>query len=59
MTKQQLSIPYINHQDRVSNGAKYKELNENKHHILPSSRLEADSDNTVVKLFTNFHSSYH
>lgn len=53
------NMPYLNKQDRASNGARHKDIEENKHHIVPSSRLVAGSDNVVVKLFTNLHDNYH
>jgi hypothetical protein len=53
------NLPYLNKQDRADSGARYKDIDENRHHLIPRSRVEQASDNTVVKLFTNLHDSYH
>lgn len=54
-----VNLPYLNKQDREDNGARYKPLEENRHHLVPRSRVDPWSDNVVIKLFTNLHDNYH
>ena len=61
MTKQQLGYyrPYLNNQDRKDNGARFKQMEQDTHHIIPKSMWGSNDKSNLITIRQDLHRALH